>query len=126
MISYLYFTLLSINASIGSFLRGIINSGFLFTMLTVLILTKSNSFKILSLSVLHFCAIFGVFLSCEIADRYGRIRCFFVSSVLYFISGVVCSLGYIYDNEMMMLIGTVISGLTQGLNAYIVPVYSKL
>jgi len=124
-LSYAYFNLLSLNASIGSFLRGILFLGFIFTMLTSVIRNKSDSYMMISFSLLHFFAMFGVFLSCEIAERYGRIKCFFVSTVLYCMSGALCSIGYKFESDPFIFSGIVISGLTQGVNAFIVPVYSK-
>lgn len=125
LLSYSYFNFLSLNASIGSFLRGILFLGFIFTMLTTIIFNKPASYKMISLSLLHLFAMFGVFLSCEIAERYGRIKCFYVSTVLYCMSGALCSVGYILNSDPLIFTGIVFSGLTQGVNAFIVPVYSK-
>ena len=124
-LSYAYFNLLSLNASIGSFLRGILFLGFIFTMLATIISHKSDYYQMISISLLHFFAMFGVFLSCEIAERYGRIKCFFVSTVLYCMSAALCSIGYMLKSDAFIFSGIVFSGLTQGVNSFIVPVYSK-
>jgi hypothetical protein len=94
-------------------------------MLATIISHKSDSYMMISLSLLHFFAMFGVFLSCEIAERHGRIKCFFVSTALYCMSGALCSMGYMLESDPFIFSGIVFSGLTQGVNAFIVPVYSK-
>lgn len=69
-------------------------------------------------------AILGSVISCEIAERTGRLKSFHLGNILNIIGCVLCAVGWRYNQITSYLIGRFIKGLVLGMFAFIVPLYS--
>ena len=125
-----YFTALSINAALSSFIRGVLYTGYmLIALIKIYSLTVGEAEYHTSLAIIHSCAVLGVFFGCEIAEKFGRIRCFIVSNGVYVMTVVICVVSCFISKSaesVVMVFGKILIGIIIGMNAYIVPLYSNL
>lgn len=71
-----------------------------------------------------FSAILGSIISCEIAERTGRLKSFHLANILNIIGCVLCALGWKFNLITLYLIGRCMKGLVLGMFAFVVPLYS--
>jgi MFS family permease len=115
------FTLISLNAALGTTIAGYFFSEM--DMLTDYDLIH-DYIDIIS-TTQYLIIIFSIFLSCYIAENYGRKKSFYLGNITAIIGSVCCGLGWYLHEFTLFAIGRVFGACCVGVFYLAVPLYSK-
>ena len=115
------FTLISLNAALGTTI-----AGYFFSEMDMLTDYDFIDHYINIISTTQYLiAIFSVFLSCYIAENYGRKKSFYLGDICAIIGSVCCGLGWYLHRFSIFAIGRVFGACCMGVFSLAVPLYSK-